>query len=112
MSLTLLSDTDILTAKLWAYDESKVYLAEKTIINYIGKTPEPWDEALSIATVELYKRMKLDNDVQSESTPNHSVTFRTFKNVEQLLGASLIAVLDGYRDSPQTGWASGSFSMI
>jgi len=89
-------------------------MAEKIIMNYVNKyiPKEDWDEALSIATSEIVNRMSLDTGIKSESDDNHSITYRDMKNIQDILWASVIALLDGYKDKPTTSWLTWSFSMI
>lgn len=112
--MNILSDTSILQEQLWTYNKSDIFIAEKIIINYINKdlAKDDWDEWLSIATCEIVKRMQLDKWIKSESDDNHSVTYRDLKSIQDILGASIVALLDWYKDSPITSGMTWSFSMI
>ena len=97
--------------ELCEYQESKVFIAENIIKNYINKTPTVWDDWLSLATVEVVRRMDLDNGVKSESDLDHSVTYRDMKSISEFLWPSISALLDGYRDQP-TRSGDGNFTII
>jgi hypothetical protein len=77
--MQILSEPSILQEQLGNYNESDVFLAEKIITNYINKTPDPWDDGLSLATAQIVKRMALDTGIKSESDDNHSITYRDMK---------------------------------
>jgi len=113
-NMVILSDTSVLQEQLGSYTKSDVFIAEKIIINYINKdiAKEDWDEWLSIATCEIVKRMQLDKGIKSESDDNHSITYRDIKSIQDILGASIVALLDWYKDSPTTTGMNWSFSMI
>lgn len=110
--MNILSNKYILQEQLGTYTNAEVFIAEKIIINYLSKTPEDWDEWLSIATCEIVKRMQLDKWIKSESDDNHSVTYKDIKSIQDVLWASVIALLDWYKDSPITTGMTWSFSII
>lgn len=112
--MELLSNSSILIEQLGVPKDSDVFIAEKIIKNYLGKdfTKDEWDEWLSLATCEIVKRMALDTGIKSESDDSHSITYRDMKSIQDFLGASIIALLDWYKDTPITNGMSWSFSIL
>lgn len=112
--MTPLSNKEILENILGiGYSTSQVFLAEKIIENHIGLIPEKWDDTLSMITAEIVKRLLiLDNGVKSENVEGHSITYRDTKNLRELLGPGLVAILDWYAIVPISDGMNGSFWLI
>lgn len=112
--MEILSNTSILQQELGTYKESSIFLAEKIIQNYIWKNikKDDWDDGLSIATTQVVSRMATNNGIKSETVDSHSVVFYDIKSTEDFLWASLVALLDWYKDNPSTQWINTSFSLI
>lgn len=94
--MEILSNKTIIEQEIGNVKDSDIFFAEKIIIKYIGKIPENWDTTLTLATARLIERLSLDNGVKHENTDGHSVTYADMSDIKNLLGASILAILDEY----------------
>lgn len=104
------SDPTILTQILGSYQEHDVFSAEQVIIEYIGSLPDTWGEVLSVAAAKLTKRLSRDDTISSETVDNHSVSFRARKDIEDILGQEVLALIASYKVIPAS--SSGSYILI